>query len=103
MLFWRKPALTPTKNYENKTVCVFFQGASDGNVKVGRNIAQKLKNKEILIFLIYFSKYFFGIAGRPIRPIDRSDRSEPKKVGGLGGLCPPSKKHAYIYLLNDFI
>ena len=47
-MFWRKPALTPTKNYENKTVCVFFQGASDANVKTSRNIARKSKNSEIL-------------------------------------------------------
>ena len=45
---WRKPALTPTKYYENKTVCVFFQGASDGNVPGRRNIAQKFKNNETL-------------------------------------------------------
>ena len=50
MLFWRKPALTPTKNYENKTVCVFFQGASDADAKIGRNIARKLKNNEKLDF-----------------------------------------------------
>ena len=50
MLFWRKPALPPTKNYENKTVCVFFQGASDGNDKISRNIARKSKNNEILNF-----------------------------------------------------
>ena len=50
MLFWRKPALTPTKNYENKTVCVFFQGASDGNAKIRRNISQKSKNNEKLNF-----------------------------------------------------
>ena len=36
MLFWRKPALTPTNNYENKTVCVFFQGASDATAKILR-------------------------------------------------------------------
>ena len=48
MLFWRKPALTPTKNYENKTVCVFFQGAFDGNAKIRRNISQKYKNNEKL-------------------------------------------------------
>ena len=50
MLFWRKPALTPTKNYENKTVCVFFQGASDGNARISRNISQKSKNNEKLNF-----------------------------------------------------
>ena len=38
----------PTIYYENKTVWVVFQGASDGNVKTLRNIAQKLKNSEIL-------------------------------------------------------
>ena len=57
MLFWRKPALTPTKNYENKTVCVFFQGASDADAKTSRNIARKLKNNEILNFKkVGFSK-----------------------------------------------
>ena len=50
ILFWRKLALTPTKNYENKTVCVFFQGASDADVKISRNIARKSKNCEILNF-----------------------------------------------------
>ena len=39
----RKLALAPTKYYENKTVCVFFQGASDGNVKTRRNIARKFE------------------------------------------------------------
>ena len=57
MLFWRKPALTPTKNYENKTVCVFFQGASDADAKIGRNIFRKLKNNEKLDFKkVGFSK-----------------------------------------------
>ena len=57
MLFWRKPALTPTKNYENKTVCVFFQGASDADAKIGRNISQKSKNNEKLDFKkVGFSK-----------------------------------------------
>ena len=57
MLFWRKPALTPTKNYENKTVCVFFQGASDANAKIRRNIARKSKKCEILNFKqVGFSK-----------------------------------------------
>ena len=48
IVVWRKPALTPTKNYENKTVCVFFQGASDGTVKISRNIVRKSKNSEKL-------------------------------------------------------
>ena len=34
----------------DNTVCVFFQGASDGNVKISRNIAQKLKDNEKLDF-----------------------------------------------------
>ena len=51
MLFWAIRASIPTKNYENKTVCVFFQGASDGTVKISRNIARKSKNTEILNFL----------------------------------------------------
>ena len=42
--------LIPTKYYENKTVCMFFQGASDGNARISRNISQKLKNKEKLDF-----------------------------------------------------
>ena len=43
-------ASIPTKYYENKTVCVFFQGASDGNAKIRRNISQKSKNNEKLNF-----------------------------------------------------
>ena len=62
IVFWRKPALTPTKNYENKTVCVFFQGASDADAKIGRNISQKAKNNEKLDFQkIDFLKTFFFI------------------------------------------
>ena len=54
---WREPALIPTKYYENKTVCVFFQGASDANAKIRRNISQKFKNNEQLNFWkIRFSK-----------------------------------------------
>ena len=48
MLFWAIRASIPTKNYENKTVCVFFQGASDADAKIGRNISQKSKNNEPL-------------------------------------------------------
>ena len=48
MSFWGKWASIPTKKSENKTVCVFFQGASDGNAKIGRNISQKSKNNETL-------------------------------------------------------
>ena len=51
MLFWAIRASIPTKNYENKTVCVFFQGASDGNAPGRRNISQKSKNNEKLNFL----------------------------------------------------
>ena len=44
-------------NYKNKTVCVFFQGASDANAKIGRNISQKSKNNEKLDFKkVGFSK-----------------------------------------------
>ena len=50
MLFWAIRASIPTKYYENKTVCVFFQGASDGNAPGRRNISQKLKNNEKLNF-----------------------------------------------------
>ena len=50
IVFSCKPALTPTKIYENKTVCVFFQGASDADAKIGRNISQKSKNNEKLNF-----------------------------------------------------
>ena len=41
MLFWGIRASTPTKNSENKTVCVFFQGAFDGNAPGRRNTGQK--------------------------------------------------------------
>ena len=59
MLFWAIRASIPTKNYENKTVCVFFQGASDGNAKIRRNISQKSKNNEKLDFQkIDFLKFF---------------------------------------------
>ena len=34
----------------NQIVCVVFQGASDGNAKTRRNIAQKLKKNEKLDF-----------------------------------------------------
>ena len=62
MLFWAIRASIPTKNNENKTVCVFFQGASDGNARISRNISQKSKNHEKLDFQkINFSKTFFFI------------------------------------------
>ena len=56
-------ASIPTKYYENKTVCVFFQGASDGTVKTSRNIARKSKNTEILNFSKnrFFKIQYFGI------------------------------------------
>ena len=81
MLFWRKPALTPTKNYENKTVCVFFQGAFDGNVKISRNIARKSKNIEILNFLkIDFLKFFIFIRiDAPMYFLHVSDPGTPQK------------------------
>ena len=60
MLFWAIRASIPTKYYENKTVCVFFQGASDGNAPGRRNISQKLKNNEKLNFKkIDFLEIFF--------------------------------------------
>ena len=38
-------------------VCVFFQGASDGNAKISRNISHKSKNNEKLdFFKVGFSK-----------------------------------------------
>ena len=47
--FWRKPALTPTKNHENKTV--------PSTVKISRIITRKSENSEILNFLkVGFSK-----------------------------------------------
>ena len=54
-----------------RLICVFFQGACDGNVKTSRNIARKSKNTEILnkkkrffeiqnIARIDAPMYFFG-------------------------------------------
>ena len=48
MLCWGIRALTPTKYYENKTVCVFFQATLHVTVKISRNISRKSKNTEIL-------------------------------------------------------
>ena len=59
MLFWAIRASIPTKNYENKTGCVFFQGASDGNAPGRRNLSQKSKNKEKLNFKNRFFECFF--------------------------------------------
>ena len=50
MLFWVIRPSIPTKNYENKTGCVFFHCASDGNAPGRRNTIQKLKNNEQLNF-----------------------------------------------------
>ena len=50
MLFWAIRASIPTKNYEDKTGCVFFHCASDGNAPGRRNTTQKSKNNEKLIF-----------------------------------------------------
>ena len=58
MLFWAIRASIPTKNYENKTVCVFFQGASDADVKISRNIARKSEFFEKSIFEIQFFAIF---------------------------------------------
>ena len=57
MLFWGIRASIPTKNSENKTVCVLFQGAFDGNAKMRRNISQKsINNEKLDILRIDFSK-----------------------------------------------
>ena len=50
MLFWSIWASIPTISFKNKTVCVFFQGASDANAKIRRNIARKSKNAKYWIF-----------------------------------------------------
>ena len=50
MLFWGIRVAKPTKNCENKTVCVFFHCAFDGNAPGRRNITQKSKNNETLDF-----------------------------------------------------
>ena len=73
-LSWREPALIPTKYYEHKTVCVFFQAASHGTVKTSRNIARKSKNEEILNFLknLFFKDTFLASPAEPTdRPIGR--------------------------------
>ena len=97
MLFWRKPALTPTKNYENKTVCVFFQGAFDGNVKISRNIARKSKNIEILIFFeksILKNTFLASPTDPTDRPIGRP--TDPNKK--WGGFAPPTiKKNMFFF------
>ena len=49
-LFWAVRASQPTKKAENKTLDVFFQCAFDYHAPVRRNIIQKLKNNERLIF-----------------------------------------------------
>ena len=46
MLFWGIWASIPTKNSENKTLCVFFHCAFDGNAPGRRNTTQKSKNNE---------------------------------------------------------
>ena len=57
MLFWAVRASREAKKSENKTVCVFFQGAFDGNAPGRRNISQKSKNNEKLDFKkVGFSK-----------------------------------------------
>ena len=47
-LFRAVRASQPTKKSENKTPCVFFHCASDGNAPGRRNITQKSKNNEKL-------------------------------------------------------
>ena len=81
MLFWRKPALAPTKNYENKTVCVFFQGAFDGNAPGRRNISQKSKNNEKLNFqkVDFLKIVFFIRIDAPMYFLHVSDPGTPQK------------------------
>ena len=64
MLFWAIRASIPTINYENKTGCVFFHCASDGNAPGRRNITQKWKNNEKLNF--YETRFFQVWPNRPI-------------------------------------
>ena len=47
------PGIEKTLNnmLREKLIWVVFQGACDGNAKISRNIAQKLKNTEKLNFL----------------------------------------------------
>ena len=102
MLSWPIWALTPTKYYENKTVWVVFQGASDGNARIRRNIAPKLKNSEKLESIkINFFKWPADRSEPTDRPIDRStdptDRPIRKKSGGAGGVLPPPAKNMFLY------
>ena len=86
--FWRKPALTPTKNYEHKTVCVFFQTASDGTVKISRNIARKSKNSEILNLKkidfskidekLIWTKFYIAFFAQNSNPDPKLDQTPPK-------------------------
>ena len=79
MLFWAIQASIPTKNFENKTVCVFFQGASDGNAKIPRNISQKLKPNEKLNFRkIEFSIFFVRIDA-PMYFLEAATPGPPRK------------------------
>ena len=75
MLFWAIRASIPTKYYENKTVCVFFQGASDGNAPGRRNTTQKSKNNEKLNFS---ETRFFQVW--PNRPILRGSKVVPPRM-----------------------
>ena len=72
MLFWAIRASTPTKNYENKTGCVFFHCASDGNAPGRRNTTQKSKDNEKLFFS---QTSFFQVW--PNRPILRESKAVP--------------------------
>ena len=92
MLFWSIRASIPSIYHENKTVCVFFQGAFDGNVKISPNIVRKEKNSEILIFLKnrFFKDPFLASPAEPTdRPIGRP--TDPNKIRGVwGGFAPPA-------------
>ena len=69
MLFWAIRASIPTKYYENKTGCVFFHCASDGNAPGRRNTTQKSKNNGKLNF---YETGFFQVW--PHRTIPRESK-----------------------------
>ena len=76
---------------KKRLICVFFQGASDGNVKTSRNIVRKSKNSEILFFFLIEFLNDRSDRSEPSRPIDRpTDPTDPKKKWGVrGGFAPP--------------
>ncbi len=65
MLFWPIRASIPTIYRENKTVCVFFYRAFDGNARIRRNISQKFK--KITKNLIFENRIFENLKYRQDR------------------------------------